>query len=140
MTSPNPKRQKEAFNLIDALTKDAENVSVIHYFCESFYDRPNGASPRITSIAVRKLDTGQTLSFSIHQVAEREGIAFDDEDGVVIQRPRHARHEGRDGAFAVPLAGWSATLACDSMLPDGQISDFAVEPLPQRTIPVGGLR
>jgi len=38
---------------------------VIHYSCESFYDRPNGASPRITSIAVRKLDSGQTLSFSI---------------------------------------------------------------------------
>jgi hypothetical protein len=77
MTSPNPKRQKDAFNLIHALANDAENVSVIHYSCESFYDRPNGASPRITSIAVRKLDTGQTLSFSIHQVAEREGITFD---------------------------------------------------------------
>jgi hypothetical protein len=77
MTSPNPKRQKEALSLIDALAKDAENVSLIHYSCESFYNRPNGASPRITSIAVRTLDTGQTLSFSIHQVAEREGIAFD---------------------------------------------------------------
>lgn len=49
---------------------------MIHYSGESFYDRPDGASPRITSIAVRKLDTGQTLSFSIHQVAERAGIAF----------------------------------------------------------------
>ncbi|PKP64288.1 MAG: hypothetical protein CVT85_11450 [Alphaproteobacteria bacterium HGW-Alphaproteobacteria-7] len=32
-------------------------------------------SPRITSIAVRNLDTGQTSSFSIHQVAERNGVA-----------------------------------------------------------------
>jgi hypothetical protein len=46
---------------------------VIHYSCESFYDRPSGASPRITSIAVRRLGSGQTTSFSIHQVAERHG-------------------------------------------------------------------
>ena len=46
-------------------------VVVIHYSCESFYDRPNGTSPRITSIAVRNLASGQTTSFSIHQVAER---------------------------------------------------------------------
>jgi len=76
MAAPNPKRQRTAWAIIDQLASDAENVSVIHYSCESFYDRPNGASPRITSIAARKLDTGQTLSFSIHQVAEREGIAF----------------------------------------------------------------
>lgn len=51
---------------------NAENVVVIHYSCESFYDRPNGASPRITSVAVRNLGTGQTTSFSIHQMAERD--------------------------------------------------------------------
>lgn len=45
---------------------------LIHYSCESFYDRPDGSSPRITSIAVRNLATGQTNSFSIHQVAERD--------------------------------------------------------------------
>lgn len=50
---------------------------MIHYSCESFYDRPNGASPRITSIAVRKLDSGQTFSFSIHQVAEEKRVPFD---------------------------------------------------------------
>jgi hypothetical protein len=77
MTSPNPKRQKAGWATIDALANDSENVSIIHYSCESFYDRPNGASPRITSIAVRSLQTGQTLSFSIHQMAEREGVAFD---------------------------------------------------------------
>jgi hypothetical protein len=47
---------------------------VAHYSCESFYDRTDGRSPRITSIAVRKLDSGQTVSFSIHQVAELDGI------------------------------------------------------------------
>jgi hypothetical protein len=77
MTSPNPRRQKVGWVTIDSLAKDAENTSIIHYSCESFYDRPDGASPRITSIAVRNLLTGQTLSFSIHQMAEREDVPFD---------------------------------------------------------------
>jgi hypothetical protein len=77
MSSPNPQRQKAGRQVIDSLAKDAENTVIIHYSCESFYDRPDGASPRITSIAVRSLLTGQTLSFSIHQMAEREGVAFD---------------------------------------------------------------
>jgi hypothetical protein len=50
-------------------------VVVIHYSCESFYDRPGGASPRITSIAVRNLDSSQTTSFSIHQIAERRSYS-----------------------------------------------------------------
>lgn len=45
---------------------------VVHYSCQSFYDRPGGESPRITSIAVRNMATGQTTSFSIHQIAECE--------------------------------------------------------------------
>lgn len=57
--------------------REAANTWIVHYSCESFYDRPNGASPRITSIAVRRLESGQTLSFSIHQVAEERGVAFD---------------------------------------------------------------
>ncbi len=56
----------------------AEFVWVIHYSCESFYDLPKGRSPRITSIALANLDSAQTTSFSIHEVAEREGIPFDE--------------------------------------------------------------
>lgn len=52
----------------------AKYLLVIHYSCESFYERPLGSSPRITSIAVRHFESGQTASFSIHQVAEKEGI------------------------------------------------------------------
>lgn len=48
----------------------------IHYSCESFYDRPDGSSPRITSIAIRNLATEQTRSFSIHLVGERNGVAL----------------------------------------------------------------
>lgn len=75
-TAPNPKRQKEARQRLDSLFSAPANVWVIHYSCESFYDRPNGASPRITSLAVRSLESAQTHSFSIHQVAERLKVPF----------------------------------------------------------------
>jgi hypothetical protein len=73
MKKVNLRRQKAARSVIQSLFDTAGNVLAIHYSCESFYDRPNGASPRITSIAIRRLDSAQTASFSIHQVAERHG-------------------------------------------------------------------
>jgi hypothetical protein len=76
MSPPNPKRQRQGWATLDRLVAEASNVWVIHYSCESFYERPEGRSPRITSIAVRRLDSGQTVSFSIHQVAERQRVAF----------------------------------------------------------------
>lgn len=66
-------RHGKARATIKALFAKPDRVSVIHYSCESFYDLPDGRSPRITSIAVRKLDNAQTESFSIHQVAEIRG-------------------------------------------------------------------
>ena len=77
MAAPNPKRQNNARKVLDDLFKNPENVCVIHYSCESFYDRENGRSPRITSIALRKLDSAQTSSFSIHQTAETNDIPLD---------------------------------------------------------------
>jgi len=74
LTAPNARRQREARKTLDKLFADPVGVWVIHYSCESFYDRPNGFSPRITSIATRKLHSGQTVSFSIHQVAERRRV------------------------------------------------------------------
>lgn len=74
MAGPNPKKQKRARGILSDLFGDAGNTLVIHYSCESFYERPEGASPRITSIAVRNLESGQTKSFSIHQVAERQHV------------------------------------------------------------------
>lgn len=76
MNAPNPATQKSGWATLDRLFADAANATIIHYSCESFYDRPEGRSPRITSIALRKLESGQAASFSIHQVAEREGIPF----------------------------------------------------------------
>lgn len=65
-------KRKKAKNQISQVMNRAEHVIVIHYSCESFYDRSDGSSPRITSIAVRNLGSGQTTSFSIHQMAERK--------------------------------------------------------------------
>lgn len=67
------KVQRKASQKLNRLFANSANCFVIHYSCESFYDRPQGASPRVTSIAVRNLETAQTNSFSIHQIAERNG-------------------------------------------------------------------
>lgn len=72
--------RKEALNSLQRLVENPENVLVVHYSCESFYGRTDGKSPRICSIAVRSLASGQTSSFSIHQIAEREGVALEDID------------------------------------------------------------
>jgi len=74
LSAPDPRKQKASKAVIDGLFEDAANVCVTHYSCESFYDRQDGRSPRITSIAIRKLKSGQTVSFSIHQIAELDGI------------------------------------------------------------------
>ena len=69
--------KKKAKDQLTKLIDHSEHVVVIHYACEGFYDRYNKATPRVTSIAVRNLHSGQTQSFSIHQIAERENVHFD---------------------------------------------------------------
>lgn len=54
-----------------------DHALVVHYSCESFYDRPDGSTPRVTSIAARNLGTGQTESFSIHKLAELKKVPLD---------------------------------------------------------------
>ena len=70
-------QRKSAQNNIESIANNANHAFVIHYSCESFYDTPNGRSARITTIATRNLDSGQTRSFSIHQVAEKLKIDFE---------------------------------------------------------------
>jgi hypothetical protein len=77
VTAPNPKRQRVGWAILDSLFADAANTWVVHYSCESFYERTSGTSPRITSIAVRNLGSAQTRSFSIHQMAELRKLSFD---------------------------------------------------------------
>ena len=70
--------RKAAKDELASVLNDAKRAIIIHYSCESFYDRPDGSSPRITSIAVRNLASGQTSSFSIHQIAERLNVSHDE--------------------------------------------------------------
>ena len=70
-------RRKKELERIDRLMEHPEDALAIHYSCESFYDREDGRTPRVTSIAVRNLESGQTESFSIHKIAEQKGISFD---------------------------------------------------------------
>jgi hypothetical protein len=52
---------------------------IIHYSSQSLFDAEAGAhSPRITSIVVRHYVSGQTVSFSMHTVAEYLGIQPDE--------------------------------------------------------------
>ncbi|MBD2036651.1 hypothetical protein H6F76_16695 [Leptolyngbya sp. FACHB-321] len=71
---------KQARAKINSLMDSAETTLVIHYSCESFYERTDGRTPRITSIAVRNLASGQTESFSIHKIAEQKNVPFNQID------------------------------------------------------------
>lgn len=63
-------RRKKARREVEEIHNNENHVLIIHYSCESFYDRESGQTPRITSIAARNFGSGQTESFSIHKVAE----------------------------------------------------------------------
>ena len=67
-------RRRSTESLIDRIVERPGDALIVHYSCESFYDRNDGRTPRVTSIAVRNFDSGQTESFSIHKVAEVRGI------------------------------------------------------------------
>ena len=68
-------KRKQALQLLHNIIDSPRHTIIVHYSCESFYDREDGSSPRITSIAVRNLYSAQTTSFSIHQVAEKNLVA-----------------------------------------------------------------
>ena len=68
-------REKEAKEKIKDIFKNKNNVFIIHYSCESFYNIENGRTPRITSIVVKYLDSCNDVSFSIHKIAEIEDIS-----------------------------------------------------------------
>jgi len=72
------RRRKKALQTLKEIGRKEEHVLLVHYSCESFFDRPEGRTPRITSIAVRNFLSGQTLSFSIHKIAELKGVPFDE--------------------------------------------------------------
>lgn len=68
------KKRNEVRSELNKLYENSDRSLLIHYSCESFYDIKDGRTPRVTSIAVRNLKSAQTTSFSIHKIAEREGV------------------------------------------------------------------
>lgn len=70
------KRRSSTFEKLVDLVNNSSHTLIVHYSCESFYDIQDGRTPRITSIAVRFFNTGQTKSFSIHKIAELKKVAF----------------------------------------------------------------
>jgi len=70
-------KRKKLLSQLDDIFENDKTSLVLHYSCESFYDKTDGKTPRITSIAVRNLDSGQTDSFSIHQIAEENHVEFE---------------------------------------------------------------
>ena len=71
------RRRREAIATFNEINERRDTYLLIHYSCESFYDIKDGRTPRVTSIAVRNVSTGQTHSFSIHKSAEQNGVPFD---------------------------------------------------------------
>lgn len=51
------RRHREAKKRLASLCEKQNRALVIHYSCESFHDRGEAESPRVTSIAVRNLGT-----------------------------------------------------------------------------------
>jgi len=72
------KKRKKAKDKIEQLYQNVNSCLIIHYSCENLYNIKEGKTPRITSIAVRFMDSGETKSFSIHKIAERNEVEFDE--------------------------------------------------------------
>lgn len=70
------KRRKNTLQLLNDIENKQDNVLIIHYSCESFYNTNDGRTPRITSVVIRNFATGQTASFSIHKSAEQMGALY----------------------------------------------------------------
>lgn len=75
MSPPNPERQREARKRLDDVLAHPPVVWAIHYACQDFYQGARLAAPRVTALAARNLDRGETLCFSIATEAELAGLA-----------------------------------------------------------------
>lgn len=87
------RERKESISQLREIRRLAHTSFAIHYSSESFYDTVEGKTPRVTSIAVRNLSTGQTKSFSIHKMAEQNGFVLADIPGHYDALERHMLDE-----------------------------------------------
>ncbi len=67
--------RQEGLYQLKELFNEKSRTLIIHYSCESFHTI-HGFAPRITSISIRNLNTGQTKSYSIHLQAQFTGKDF----------------------------------------------------------------
>jgi hypothetical protein len=67
---------KKARGLLKDIEDNPNQYLLIHYSCESFIDKEDGRTPRITTIAIRYFESSQTKTFSIHEVAEKKRLAL----------------------------------------------------------------
>jgi len=70
-------KHKNAIEIFRKMISTPRNYLLIHYSCESFVDKEDGRTPRITTIAIRYFESSQTKTFSIHEVAEQNHIDMD---------------------------------------------------------------
>ncbi|UEG53496.1 hypothetical protein LLH06_00705 [Mucilaginibacter daejeonensis] len=75
LNSPRLRERRQGLDLFNEIIKDKSKSLLIHYSCESFITS-HGNTPRVTSICIKSLSTGQTISFSIHLQAQFEGLDF----------------------------------------------------------------
>lgn len=66
---------REGKKILSDLLEKKDKVLIIHYSCESFITT-HGRTPRVTSICIRNLGTGQNKTFSIHLQAQFDGLDF----------------------------------------------------------------
>ena len=66
---------REGKKILSDLLDKKDKVLIIHYSCESFITT-HGRTPRVTSICIRNLGTGQNKTFSIHLQAQFDGLDF----------------------------------------------------------------
>lgn len=67
------KERAKSRRKIDEIFENSNRAYVVHYSCESFYEKKSEGSTRVTSIAIRNLSSAQTKSWSIHKSAELAG-------------------------------------------------------------------
>jgi len=68
MAAPNPQRQRQERDRLARLFANPQSVCIVHYGCQNFSRLQQ--SPRIACIALRNLESGVTVSFSIHRELE----------------------------------------------------------------------
>jgi len=66
--------RREGFKTLNLILENKSKAFIIHYSCESFITS-HGNTPRVTSICIKNISTGQVKSFSIHLQAQ-----FDNKD------------------------------------------------------------